>query len=112
MDEEEHNVTFLYKLTDGICEKSFGMNVAKMASVPDAVVSKATRIAEQFESEHRIKDTSFTTAMDIDRDEETRVSPAVASDLAYLLNHADDAGGDIHAIRRILKGFQYLCAAE
>lgn len=106
MDEEEHNVTFLYKLTDGICEKSFGMNVARMAGVPGAVVSKAARVAEQFESEHRIKDTSFN-AMEVDRDE-TKVSPAVASDLAYLLAHAGDGQGDVNAVRRILKGFQYL----
>ncbi len=32
-DENKREVTFLYKLTDGVCPKSYGMNVASMAGL-------------------------------------------------------------------------------
>lgn len=33
----EQRVTFLYKLAPGPCPKSFGINVARLAQLPDAV---------------------------------------------------------------------------
>ena len=48
-------VTFLYKLSPGVCPKSYGMNVARMAGIPDAIVQEAHRAAEHFESEHLTK---------------------------------------------------------
>lgn len=35
----EQRVTFLYKLAPGPCPKSFGINVARLAQLPDAVSS-------------------------------------------------------------------------
>jgi len=49
VDEENREVTFLYKLIDGISEKSYGMNVAAMAGVPHDVVVKAEEAAREFE---------------------------------------------------------------
>eukprot|EP00158_Paraphelidium_tribonemae_P008718 Partr_v1_DN28659_c1_g1_i1_m50553 putative Component of the post-replicative DNA mismatch repair system (MMR). Heterodimerizes with msh-2 to form MutS beta, which binds to DNA mismatches thereby initiating DNA repair. Msh-3 provides substrate-binding and substrate-specificity to the complex. When bound, the MutS beta heterodimer bends the DNA helix and shields approximately 20 base pairs. Acts mainly to repair insertion-deletion loops (IDLs) from 2 to 13 nucleotides in size, but can also repair b len=37
----ERDVTFLYKLIDGVSPKSYGMNVAHMAGIPDSVVERA-----------------------------------------------------------------------
>ncbi|KAJ3266034.1 DNA mismatch repair protein msh6 [Chytriomyces hyalinus] len=48
-DEERHQVTFLYKLAEGACPKSFGMNVAIMAGVPSSIVDTAERVASEFE---------------------------------------------------------------
>ena len=45
VDEEKREVTFLYKLINGISEKSYGMNVAAMAGVPHDVVEKAEEAA-------------------------------------------------------------------
>ncbi|KAG0167716.1 DNA mismatch repair protein msh6 [Apophysomyces sp. BC1034] len=90
MDEDENKVTFLYKLTAGICEKSFGMNVATMAGVPSSVVQKAIRVAEEFETTHRLKDTTYGS-MDVDdaQSDLTGVTPAILSDFAYLWRAAD-----------------------
>ncbi|KAF7722208.1 DNA mismatch repair protein msh6 [Apophysomyces ossiformis] len=125
MDEDENKVTFLYKLTSGICEKSFGMNVASMAGVPASVVQRAVQVAEEFERTHRLKDTTFG-AMAVDGAETTPigVTPAVISDFAYLWRAADmdekaedtgDKAADMatwegrrqrqtQVLRRILKG--------
>ncbi|KAK9055861.1 hypothetical protein SSX86_026948 [Deinandra increscens subsp. villosa] len=43
-------VTFLYKLTFGACPKSYGVNVARLAGLPDNVLKKAAIKSEEFES--------------------------------------------------------------
>ncbi|KAL4572174.1 hypothetical protein LXL04_018943 [Taraxacum kok-saghyz] len=42
-------VTFLYKLTPGACPKSYGVNVARLAGLPDAVLKKAVTKSQEFE---------------------------------------------------------------
>lgn len=43
------DVTFLYKFRQGICPKSHGMNVAKLAGLPDSVVTTAGTMSSNFE---------------------------------------------------------------
>jgi hypothetical protein len=43
------DVTFLYKLVPGVCPKSYGMHVARLAEMPESVVALATKKAEEFE---------------------------------------------------------------
>lgn len=59
VDQNSRKVTFLYKLLTGICRESYGMNVARMASIPEQVpnvltkiINRAEVIAQQFESTH------------------------------------------------------------
>lgn len=100
MDDDEHNVTFLYKLTEGICEKSFGMNVAAMAGIRKAVIERAKVIAEKTEIEHKMIDTTYR--MEIDGDQsEVNVTPAIMEDLSYLLKKKRDRKSS----ERILKSF-------
>ena len=37
-DEECDRITFLYKFIEGECPRSFGMNVARMAGLPQSVI--------------------------------------------------------------------------
>ncbi|DAZ96388.1 TPA: hypothetical protein N0F65_010755 [Lagenidium giganteum] len=48
--ENDNKVTFLYKFADGMCPKSYGLNVAMLAKLPDEVVECAARKSEQFET--------------------------------------------------------------
>jgi DNA mismatch repair protein MSH6 len=50
-DNEELDITFLYTLGDGACPKSFGINVAKLAGLPDEVLIKAKETSSAFERE-------------------------------------------------------------
>lgn len=43
------DVTFLYKLRPGSCPRSYGVNVAKLAGLPDAVVRRAYQKASELE---------------------------------------------------------------
>lgn len=46
-------VTFLYKLNEGLCPKSYGTNVAKLAGLPTEVVEMAADLAEDIERDRR-----------------------------------------------------------
>lgn len=49
--ESKHNITFLYTLGDGPCPKSFGVNVARLAGLPNDVLEKAKAVSSLFEAE-------------------------------------------------------------
>ena len=44
-----HNITFLYTLGPGTCPRSFGINVAKLAGLPEEVLANAKRVSTEFE---------------------------------------------------------------
>ncbi|KAL3919529.1 MAG: hypothetical protein SGILL_003708, partial [Bacillariaceae sp.] len=48
------NITFLYTLGPGACPKSFGINVAKLAGLPEEVLTNAKRASEEFEEEMNV----------------------------------------------------------
>lgn len=93
MDTDEHKVIFLYKLTQGICAKSFGMNVAKMAGIPDAIIEKAAAQAEAFEQTHKTHDSTYST----------NLTPTMLADMAYLLKPTDL---NPRAVRTIVTSFR------
>lgn len=62
-------VTFLYRLTPGACPKSYGVNVARLAGIPDTVLQKAAVKSQEFEglygrNRKRLKGTSSHTPTD------------------------------------------------
>lgn len=48
--EVNGEMVFLYKLTEGPCPNSFGLNVAAMANIPKNVLLRAEQMSSQFES--------------------------------------------------------------
>lgn len=44
---EHQDITFLYKVKEGICGDSHGLYVAKMAGIPDQIVEKARKIRKK-----------------------------------------------------------------
>ncbi|KAF5310782.1 hypothetical protein D9619_007990 [Psilocybe cf. subviscida] len=48
VDDEKHELVFLYKLIDGVAESSFGTHVANLAGVPLPVVERADIISKDF----------------------------------------------------------------
>ena len=48
--EENGEVTFLHKISEGPADKSYGIHVAKIAGLPDTVLSRADAILQDLES--------------------------------------------------------------
>lgn len=48
--ENEGDITFLYKVEDGPMDKSYGINVARLAGLPDEVLVRANTILTRLES--------------------------------------------------------------
>ncbi|KAG6593236.1 DNA mismatch repair protein MSH6, partial [Cucurbita argyrosperma subsp. sororia] len=47
-------VTFLYRLTSGTCPKSYGVNVARLAGLPNCVLTEAAAKSREFEATYGI----------------------------------------------------------
>ncbi|XP_055017861.1 DNA mismatch repair protein Msh3 isoform X2 [Boleophthalmus pectinirostris] len=43
-------ITFLYQLTGGAAERSYGLNVARLANIPDAILNRAAHKARELEN--------------------------------------------------------------
>lgn len=49
--EEEDNIIFLHKVVDGSVDKSYGINVAKLAGLPSEVITRASEILATYEEQ-------------------------------------------------------------
>ena len=49
--EKDGNVIFLHKVKDGCVDKSYGINVAKLAHLPEEVIKRANELLEIYENE-------------------------------------------------------------
>lgn len=49
--EEDDKVTFLYRIVDGKADKSYGINVARLAHLPNSVLDRAKQIQNNLELE-------------------------------------------------------------
>ena len=47
-DESKEKVAFLYKFIKGECPESFGLNVARLAGIPDEVLIQAKKKSAAF----------------------------------------------------------------
>ena len=72
IDETDGDITFLHKVMDGPVDKSYGINVAKLANLPISVIDKAQELLEEYEnndSKPRKKITQFQLDLDTKSDE-------------------------------------------
>ncbi|XP_018565021.1 probable DNA mismatch repair protein Msh6 isoform X1 [Anoplophora glabripennis] len=54
-DSTEESVTFLYKIAEGRCPKSYGFNAARLAGLDYKVVARGREIAKELEEESRLR---------------------------------------------------------
>ena len=57
--EENNQVTFLYHVKKGKVDRSYGINVARLAKLPDVVIKRAKEILHDLESKKKIVQQSF-----------------------------------------------------
>ena len=57
--EDNETVTFLYKIKDGPAGHSYGINVARLANLPDSVIERAKGLQKELESKRRVVQQSY-----------------------------------------------------
>ncbi|KAJ1733544.1 DNA mismatch repair protein msh6 [Coemansia biformis] len=93
VSEDEHRVTFLYRLQRGVASKSHGMNVAAMAGVPVSIVRRAAAAAERFEQGVKRRQQHIERGTDSGDAGAQLVPLTLQSDFANLLRMAALQGG-------------------
>ena len=83
VDEDQRQITFLYKLEDGVAEGSFGMHCAAMCGIPNKVIERAEIAAKEWEHTSRLKESLDTARMGC------WIPLGAQSDVAWLLKEAD-----------------------
>ncbi|XP_069787137.1 DNA mismatch repair protein Msh6 [Narcine bancroftii] len=48
-DPSQETITFLYKFIEGACPKSYGFNAARLANIPEEIIQRGHKKAEEFE---------------------------------------------------------------
>ena len=67
--EEDDNIIFLHKVLDGSVDKSYGINVAKLAGLPTEVITRASEILatyEEMDNDDNHKEISIQTSLPLD----------------------------------------------
>ena len=71
--EENGVLTFLHKVKDGSVDKSYGINVAKLAGLPDEVIERASAILKVYENNEKKKDTIIQTSLPLNFEEKKSI---------------------------------------
>ncbi|KAH0610345.1 uncharacterized protein H6S33_011872 [Morchella sextelata] len=99
VDEENRNITFLYKLEKGVAEGSFGMHCAAMCGINKRIIDRAEEAARTFEHTSRLKDSLDSARAG------TYIPLGLQSDLAWILR-GNDVGDD--AMKSIVQAIKCL----
>ncbi|KAL9127596.1 MAG: hypothetical protein Q9217_003554 [Psora testacea] len=97
VDDANRQITFLYKLEDGVAEGSFGMHCASMCGIPAEVVEKAEIAAKKWEHTSKLQE-----SLGEKRGGEW-VPLGLASDVAWMLRRNDVEGRGLAVLRRAIE---------
>jgi len=91
VEHDIRDVTFLYKLEDGVAEGSYGMHCAAMCGIPGKIIDRAEQAAQSWEHTGRMQE-SVEKAR-----ENNRLPLGVLSDVAWMLSGSsvDEEGSAI-----------------
>ncbi len=69
IDVREYNneIVFMHKIIPGVASRSYGIHVAKMAGMPESVVTRATAVLDDLETSNRFVTTHCETAPHADK---------------------------------------------
>ena len=68
-EEKDGGIIFLHKVKDGSIDKSYGINVAKLANLPKEVTDRASEILKVYESKENKRDLVIQTTLPLDFNE-------------------------------------------
>ena len=88
-EEGTVSITFLYKLAKGSKDKSYGLNVARLARLPAGVIERAKQKSEEFEHklflvDHAQEEDAWLAKVDAARGDNARLKELQVEVGAYL----------------------------
>ena len=69
-EEKDGEIIFLHKVKDGSIDKSYGINVAKLANLPKEVTDRASEILAVYENKEKKRDVVIQTTLPLNFNEE------------------------------------------
>ena len=69
-EEKDGKITFLHKVKNGSVDKSYGINVARLANLPKEVTDRAEEILKVYETKEKDRDIVIQTTLPLDFKEE------------------------------------------
>ena len=80
--EENGNITFLHKIKDGAIDKSYGINVASLAHLPQEVITRANEILGIYESKNKQEQSNvLQTSFDFTEEKEDKEDNTIIEEL-------------------------------
>ena len=70
-EEKDGKITFLHKVKDGSVDKSYGINVARLANLPKEVTDRAEEILNIYEKKEKDRDIVIQTTLPLNFEEKT-----------------------------------------
>ena len=67
--EKDGKITFLHKIKDGSIDKSYGINVAKLANLPEEVTDRASEILSVYERKESKREFTIQTTLPLNFDD-------------------------------------------
>ncbi|MGT2744540.1 DNA mismatch repair protein MutS [Streptococcus phocae subsp. phocae] len=67
--EQDGDVTFLHKISQGPADKSYGIHVAKIAGLPEEVLNRASQLLTKLESQSHVSTSILSASEDPDNSE-------------------------------------------
>ena len=61
--ETKDQIVFLYNVVPGKANKSYGINVAKLAHLPESVIERANQLLKEYEENHRFRQNELIVEM-------------------------------------------------
>ncbi len=71
--EKDGDIEFLHKVMDGAVDRSYGINVAKLASLPKEVIDEATKLLNEYESTNNENKHVKQYELDLEIEEEDKL---------------------------------------
>lgn len=65
-EEKDGKITFLHKVKNGSIDKSYGINVAKLANLPEEITKRAAEILKVYETKEQKRDLKIQTSLPLD----------------------------------------------
>jgi DNA mismatch repair protein MutS len=69
VEKFKNEIIFLYQLSPGICNQSYGIEVAKLANLPSKVLTRAKEILHVLETQSQQGKRNRSNALNLDRDQ-------------------------------------------